>query len=155
MKKDPTPELKDDSDAALSSDGGGKDDTSERARALKKAKSPIHDLTVAANAHETGNILNLKKTKEAAIKEGMSYVAKMTLQDSLKPHVGVLVLEDTNPRNIPKQPAGVQASGKKSNLGSKRGSTQSVPQEPAEKELPPNYQVTKKGGPFVRKATDR
>lgn len=48
--------------------------------------APKYDLSVAADVHKTGKILNLKHTKMAAIKEGSTTVSMMTLQESITPH---------------------------------------------------------------------
>ena len=120
----------------LSADSFGTDADSELATALRVARSPKHDLTVAADVHETGKILNLKKTRLAAIKEGQSSVAKMTLEVALKPDHGVTVFENTIPPNVKKPAAGSNTKASTGLIGSKKASQTQVP---VLKELPPNF----------------
>lgn len=55
------------------------EDSEKGSRNKLRDRNPKYDLSVTADVHKTGKILNLKHTRVAAIKEGNTNVPKMTL----------------------------------------------------------------------------
>ena len=72
------------------------DDHSVSSSKKKKKVRKDHNIIVPDDVQETGRIFVYSKKKNAVVKEGMEQIAKMTLQESIKPDQGVTLFECTD-----------------------------------------------------------